>query len=271
MKLVISILFTFCIMSVTAQELYVFSEPASNMPARSIGLKYSARFQKGYHSGQTEQRHIAEIMYGANKNLMLHLTTTFSDMYTADIRWESIRGYAKYRFLSTDDVYKHFRMAAYGELSYSKVDRFYDELSMDGDVSAVQAGIIATQLLHKLAVSSTVGYVQSIDPNNKVFSFESGFPDKALNYSLSAGLLLLPKEYVDYKQTNVNLYVELLGQQGLDKNRYYVDIAPALQFIFNSQAKLNLGYRSQLNGNMHRMAKRSVLVSLEWLFLNAFK
>jgi len=31
------------------QELYVFSEPASNMPAKSLGLKMTAMYGKGVH------------------------------------------------------------------------------------------------------------------------------------------------------------------------------------------------------------------------------
>jgi hypothetical protein len=36
----------------------------------------------------------------------------------------------------------------------------YDELSLEGDQSGVQAGLIATQLLHKLAISATVSGTQ---------------------------------------------------------------------------------------------------------------
>jgi len=46
-----------------------------------------------------------------------------------------------------------------------------------------------------------------------------------------------------------------------------LDMAPALQLIFKSQFKLNLGYRFQLAGDMKRMAQQSWLLSTEWLFL----
>jgi hypothetical protein len=162
-------------------------------------------------------------------------------------------------------------MAAFGEVAFSKFDRMYDELSLDGDLSGFQGGVIATQLLHKLAVSTTLSYTRSLDrsKNDSYWSFV--FPYQSFNYSLSAGYLVLPKDYVDYKQTNVNVYVELLGQKTLDKNRYYLDLAPGIQFVFNSQAKLNLAYRTQMNTNMNRMTKNSGLISFEWLFLNALK
>ena len=68
--------------------------------------------------------------------------------------------YAKYRFLSYDEVHKHFRMAAFFQGSYSKNQPYYDELSMDGDQSGIQLGIIATQLINKLAVSASLSNVQ---------------------------------------------------------------------------------------------------------------
>jgi hypothetical protein len=92
-----------------------------------------------------------------------------------------------------------------------------------------------------------------------------------MNYSLSAGYLLFPKEYTDYKQMNLNLYAEILAQQTLDQKKHYIDIAPALQFIFNSNFKVNIGYRFQVTGNMERMATNSWQISLERTFLNALK
>jgi len=53
--------------------------------------------------------------------------------------------------------------------------------------------------------------------------------------------------------------------------KYVVDFAPGIQFIFNSNAKLNIGYRYQLSGNMYRMAEKSWLVSFERTFLGAWK
>lgn len=253
-----------------AQELYVFTEPASNMPAKSIGIKQSGKWLKNSMSGRTESRHTSEVMFGVNKNLMIHGAVTFSDMYSNRMRVESYRTYAKYRFLTIDGMYSHFRMAAFAEASKSRNRSPYDELSLEGDQSGIQAGIIATQLLHKLAVSTTLSMTESLQegrnaPGPKLV------PYRAFNYSLSAGYLLFPKKYTSYEQTNLNLYVELLGQRTYDKKRYFVDLAPAAQLIFNSQAKLNLGYRFQLGGDMMRMADKSWMLSFEWLFLNAFK
>ncbi|MFW2477457.1 MAG: hypothetical protein ACN4EP_11100, partial [Sediminibacterium sp.] len=53
----------------SAQELYVFTEPASNMPSKSIGVKQSAKWLRNTFSGRTESRHTSEVMFGMNKNL----------------------------------------------------------------------------------------------------------------------------------------------------------------------------------------------------------
>jgi hypothetical protein len=148
----------------------------------------------------------------------------------------------------------------------------YEELSLDGDRSGIQGGVILTQLWDKLAVSSTLGYLQVIQaqPPRHHPDMEK-FPEQAFNYSLSAGYLLFPRQYTSYKQTNLNLYAELLGQQTLDTRRFYVDFAPAIQLIFNSNSKLNVGYRIQLNSDMDRMAQNRLQLSFEYVFLNALK
>jgi hypothetical protein len=241
------------------------------MPARSLGLKYTGKFLEGYHSNKLEQRHAVELMAGINKKWMVHLSTTFSDMYTYPaISWESVRAYAKYRFYSKDDVHRHFRAAAFLEASYSKNEPFYDEISFEGDQSGVRGGIIMTQLLHKLALSTTLSLSEVLqeerwDEGPDPYSYQS------FNYTLSGGYLVLPRTYKSFGQTNFNVYLEFLGSSNLGSNLHYLDMAPSIQFIFNSNAKLNFGYRFQLYGNMHRMGTEIFDVSFDWTLLNAFK
>jgi len=251
--------------SVHAQELYVFSEPASNMPAHSVGIRQQVKRVASSGTATGGTRSSSEIMFGANKNFMWHLGFTLSDMYSSNFRAESFRAYGKYRFFSQDDLYKHLRMAAFAEFSLSQNPFMFDEISLEGDQSGFQSGLIITQLLHKLAISATGSYISvagkrstgDLTPNKR----------NAVSYSLSAGYLLFPVTYKNYDQTNVNLYLELLGQQSTNDNRYFTDLAPALQFIFNSQAKVNFGYRYQLSGNMLRMGTQGWLLGMEWLFL----
>lgn len=271
-KIICAIILLVCVEKMMGQELYVFSEPASNMPAKSLSLKMTAMYGKGVHSSRTLQRYMPELMLGINKNWMVHATASFSDMHQSKFVFESARLYAKWRFLSIDDLHKHFRLAAFGAVTYSENHLDHNEINlMMGDQSGVQAGIIATQLWHKLAVSGTLSLNEVINEERQkdldIHAFSS------VNYSLSAGYLILPVEYTDYKQTNLNLYVELLGSRNLnfDPDRYYLDLAPAVQLIFNSNAKLNLGYRFQLSGDIYRLMKKSFLVSYEYTFLNALK
>lgn len=273
MKKLIGLIVLFLAAKVEAQELYVFSEPASNMPSHSVSTKLTSHFvsnDKIY--GRFNQRYMPEIMFGISKNWMLHISTTLSNMHTQNFKFESYSIYTKYRFLSIDDIHKHFRMAVFADASHTNAPFHYDEITLMGDKSGVEAGLIATQLWNKLAVSGTISHTQVLDKsrNNKVIyvperSYES------LNYSLSAGYLLFPKEYTNYKQLNVNFYAALLAQQTLDKQKHYVDLAPALQFIFNSNSKLNIGYRFEVSGTMDRMAKSQWLLSFERTFLNALK
>ena len=60
-----------------AQELYVFSEPASNMPAKSVGIRQQIRRIEAAPNFEGGTRSSTEIMYGANKNWMLHAAFTF--------------------------------------------------------------------------------------------------------------------------------------------------------------------------------------------------
>lgn len=270
---IITICCLFLLQKLTGQELYVFAEPASSIPARSLSVKTKDHFVSSDNIyDRFSNRLMPQVMYGISKKLMVRAGISIANMHTADTRYESFSVYTKYRFLSKDDLHKHFRMAVFAEASKTRVPFHYDEISMMGDKSGIEAGIIATQLWHKFALSGTISHTQVLDKsrNNKVLYIpERNY--QSVNFSLSGGYLLFPKEYTSYKQTNLNLYLELLGQQTLDRSTYYFDMAPAIQLIFTSNTKLNFGYRFQLGSNMNRMADNSFLVSFERTFLNAFR
>ena len=255
----------------TAQELFPYTEPASNMPAKSMSVKMSAMLGQGVHGDKLDQRYSPEVMFGMSKKWMFHAGLTLSNMYENFFYYESARVYAKYRFLSNDDVHKHFRMAAFATAAYSRNHLQHNELNLMGDHSGVQAGLIATQLWNKLAVSGTASLIEVLDEKRNDKPQQYAF--QSLNYSLSAGYLVLPRVYKDYDQTNLNIYAELLGGQNLDweYEKYYLDLAPSLQLIFKSTSKLNLGYRFQLKSDIYRNMKSSWMVSYEYIFLNALK
>ncbi|HEX5652753.1 MAG TPA: hypothetical protein VFX58_06755 [Chitinophagaceae bacterium] len=256
------------------QELYVYSEPASNMPAKSISTKLSAMYGRGVHSNRILQRYTPEIMFGINKNWMVHASAGFSDMHQPGFIFESARLYAKWRFWSVDELHKHFRMAAFGAATYSRNHLDHNEINLaGGEQGGLQAGLIATQLWDKLAVSGTVAINEVLAEERREKISPDPYAFRSINYSVSAGYLLLPGNYTDYRQTNLNLYLELLGGRNLDwpAEKYYVDLAPSVQLIFNSTSKLNLGYRFELKSDIYRLMRNSVMISYEYIFLNALK
>jgi hypothetical protein len=279
----------------SAQELYVATEPASNMATGSIGLRMNTKLFYMSHAGRYSYRIDPEVMIGVNKHLMVHANLYGSDMYQNRFRAEGGGVYAKYRFLSQDDVHSHFRMAAFGRVSLIKnpsvlqEDHTYfidhgngvilehhetvtyenDEIDIEGNNSGFVTGVVATQLVHKLAVSSSVAWAQRWKNIDAVKY--PGQSEQAISYTLSAGYLLLPREYKDYKQTNMNLYCELLGSSSVDKKGYFLDVAPAVQFIFNSISRLDLSYRKEIAGTMKRLSDSYFMVRFEYNLLNVFK
>jgi hypothetical protein len=257
-----------------AQELYPLTEPASNNPAQSLSARVMAVVNGDNMSSRTIQRHMADVSLGINKKLMVRAGTNFSSMRQPSLNWEGARLYGKYRFVSNDDVHKHFRLAAFGLYSYSRNNLEYNEINlMMGEQTGAQAGLVATQLWHKLAISGTVAWNEVLDGLRRDKRYRDLYAYQALNYSLSAGYLLLPFEYRDYNQTNLNLYVELLGGRNINfpAEKQWLDLAPSVQAIFNSTAKVNLGYRFQLSSDIYRVTRNSAFLSFEYLFLNALK
>jgi hypothetical protein len=276
MKKIITLAFVLSTGFTFSQELYVYSDPASNVPANSLSFKYGGKWVREENLGHvhTTTRQMIETSLGINKKLMLRPSLTLGNMYAIfpdqKLKFESASIYLKYRLLSIDDVHKHFRASVYAKGIYSANSLLYDELTMDGDQTAIQFGFIATKLVKKFALSATLSMNQILDEErfNK-YGGPRNFGYQAFNYSLSSGYLLFPRKYSSYDQTNLNLYLEMIGGKGLDLNRYkFIDLAPALQLIFKSTSKLNIGYRFQINGNAYRMARSSAYLSFEKTLLN---
>ena len=263
---------------VGAQELYAYSEPASTVPAKSLSLKYAGKWMTESELGHdhTSARHMLESTFGISKYLTIRPGVSFGNMYNEypdlKLRFEAASIYAKLRLLSVDNVHRHFRMAAFLKAVVSKNDLQFEELTADGDQTALQGGLIFTQLLHKLAISGTGSLVEVVHADRwKDFGAQTFYGYRSFNYSMSAGYLLFPRKYTSYDQTNLNLYVELIGSKGLDRDYAFADLAPALQLIVNSNAKINVGYRFQISGGAYRMARESLSISYERTFLNALK
>lgn len=254
------------------QELFVFSEPASSRPAKSAALNVTAKFPDNRDNTYYRNRYLAQVMLGLNKQLTVNGGVSFSNFYRLDmLQFDGAKIYAKYRLLSVENVHKHFRVAAFAEGGLSSHSYIYDEMTLEGDNDGVRAGLIATQLYNKFAVSATTSYTKVFVDDLSVHHDVLNHSTQMMSYSLSVGYLLLPVEYTGYKQMNLNLYLELLGDKCLENNRYLVDLAPAIQFIFNSTTKINLGTRFQLQSNMLRVGQQIFQVGIEKTVLNAWK
>ena len=268
MKMQKTFLFLFVLLSplAHAQELFNYAEPASNMPARSLGIRLTNNILDEKHLGQTTYQFLPELMWGAHKNLMLHLEGIANNSGTP-FRLVGGSIYAKYRFYSADEVHRHFRMAAFARAAYNKGHVHYQEIETNGMNTGAELGLTATQLIHKQALSASLSWEQ-IGNNGAGNDIHVGNALRAINYSASTGRLILPRKYTSYKQTNLNIMLEVLGQFQPEPSLHFIDIAPSIQFIFHSQTRLDIGFRQQMAGDMDRMAKRSVMIRLEHLLFS---
>lgn len=268
MKAIRSIAFFIVITgNIYSQELFVLTEPASNMPAKSLGIRASnwLMFEK---PGNAVNYHvIPELMWGINSKWMLHAEGFFSSQNSSFMA-EGGGLYIKYRFLSQDDVFKHFRMAAFGRASANNGDIHQQEIEINGHNTGYEAGLIATQLLHKVALSTTISHEHAF--NNFQFEFPKNYSERVLNYSFSAGRLMHPKTYTDYKQININFMVEVLGQTQIENGKMFLDIAPSIQFIVNSQTRIDIAYKHSLYNDMIRTAPNGFLFRIDHLLFNVF-
>lgn len=254
-------------LSAYSQELFVFTEPASNMAAKSIGVRLT---NEEIFNGGSMYRTIPEVMVSFNKHLMMHGQAFLSNA-DGSYKLEGGSVYAKYRFVSIDDAQKHLRASFFGRLSTSTRPAYTEDINLEGDNSGAQAGLVVTQLLHKLALSGTLSYIKAFDPESRQI-YGMPRPDQQISYSLSSGYLVLPVVYTRYNQPNFNVYFEMLGKTNPADGKSYLDFAPAVQTILNSRTRIDLGYRFQVAGDIAGRYNRNMFVlRAEFNFFNALK
>jgi hypothetical protein len=66
----------------------------------------------------------------------------------------------------------------------------------------------------------------------------------------------------------MNIMMEVLGQVLAPGGKQYMDLAPSVQFIFNSQTRVDIGYKYELFGNMLRTAPNGFILRVEHLLFN---
>ncbi len=267
MKKIFIFILAFSFSKIHAQELFVFTEPASNMAAKSIGIRMTNFIMKEKATGKYNYHLLPELMIGVSKKLMLHgemFVSNRNNKFTA----EGGSVYLKYRLLSTDEVHSHFRVAVLGRYSYNNSDIHQQAIDFFGHNAGYETGLAATKLANKIAISAGTSFLHATDNGTEKFAY-SNRERNALYYTLSIGKLMLPKEYTSYNQTNLNLMCELLGQTNLGNKQTYIDIAPSAQLIFNSRIRLDLGYRFPVVKKLSRTAPEGFVIKIEYNFFNA--
>lgn len=273
-----------------SQELFPYTEPASTIPKGVIGIR---PFYRMYPEVDLKRRMFAlRVMYGLLPKLTIMGTISVTNHHGKDLppnlvththrgtqtfystnniprgirypyQFSGIYIYAKYRFLSFDQKHRHFRMALYGDWSNVGVAHDESEPTLMDDTKGYGGGLIATYLHNHFAASFTGGFI--VPKHYDGFSPDFGIPvatrvqyGRAVLYNLSLGYLVHPKQYSDYGQTNINLYVEFMGKSFeaakvtqfgyvnvpiqtpiLDKG-YYVEVYPSIQAIFDSNLRLDV-------------------------------
>jgi hypothetical protein len=251
-----------------AQELFTYTEPASNMAAKSIGIRINNSFMREASLSRYRYQLSPEIMWGASGKLMVHASAFFSN-WKGSFAGDGGALYVKYRFYSQDEVHSHFRMAAFGRFAFNNTHLHQPAIDLNRHNSGYEAGMVATKLINKIALSAGAGFLHAMDNGKYKFTINDKYRN-ALEYNLSIGKLLLPKEYTSYKQVNLNGMIEFLGQSNLALGNSYVDIASVLQFIILSRMRVDLGYRFSLLNDLKRTASNGFLVRFEYNIFNAY-
>jgi hypothetical protein len=268
MKKILLILILFSSGKLYAQELFLFTEPASNMAKGNIGARLNNTLMENSTTSSYKYHLIPEVMFGVSRKVMVHTDIFLSDE-TNKFTSNGASVYAKYRFFSIDGIHSHFRMSAFGRLSFNNIPVTDAAINLYGYNSGYEGGVVATKLINKVALSASTTLSHAMDNDQQKFLYGNENRN-AISYTLSVGKLMLPKQYITYKQTNLNLLLEVLGQTNLQTGNSYLDIAPAAQLIVDSKMRFDLGYRYPIVSQLYRQETQGFLIRLEYNFFNVY-
>jgi len=276
-----------------AQELFPLSEPASNIPRGTLGVRLFSETYKEVN--QWRNMSALRLMYGLTPKLSVYLTGIASNHHGPKMpvefpfhntpergahypfKFNGVHVYGKYRFLSLDGPNSHFRMAVYAEGAYVKTTHHETEPDLImGDNSGGGGGFITTYLKQKFAVSLTAGGIFPVKYKGLAPDPIEGLPDvpvrtqygKALTYSLSLGYLLLPMTYKDYDQTNINIYLELRGKVFSTARVDIFADEPNEYFLWQSRypPALQKGYYADLSPGVQFIVKSNLRIDCSVTF-----
>lgn len=247
----------------SAQELYINSEPASLIPkgTKVVRLTNSNIFLDGSNiMGSIGNAFIVtpSLSYGISKKIMVSGSIQFANKpyeqdMTPNFGLNGFKIYSKQRILSTDKQKYHTRLSSFIKYSYHEDKFMKDNLDLELQDTGFELGLIGTQLINKLAISITTAITRISNIDEKLTQGSTvKWQTTNLNTfknSISAGYLLFPRKYNSYKQTNFNLYVEYLTNTILNENfpvrydKFRSTFAPGIQFIIMSRSRLDFSYK----------------------------
>ena len=247
----------------SAQELYINSEPASLIPkgTKVVRLTNSNIFLDGSNiMGSIGNAFIVtpSLSYGISKKIMLSGSIQFANKpyeqdMTPNFGLNGFKIYSKQRILSTDKQKYHTRLSSFIKYSYHEDKFMKDNIDIDLQDTGFELGLIGTQLINKLAISITTAITRISNIDEKLTQGSTvKWQTTNLNTfknSISAGYLLFPRKYNSHKQTNFNLYVEYLTNTILNEDfpvrydKFRSTFAPGIQFIIMSRSRLDFSYK----------------------------
>ena len=247
----------------SAQELYINSEPASLIPkgTKVVRLTNSNIFLDGSNiMGSIGNAFIVtpSLSYGISKKIMLSGSIQFANKpyeqdMTPNFGLNGFKIYSKQRILSTDKQKYNTRLSSFIKYSYHEDKFMKDNIDIDLQDTGFELGLIGTQLINKLAISITTAITRISNIDEKLTQGSTvKWQTTNLNTfknSISAGYLLFPRKYNSYKQTNFNLYVEYLTNTILNEDfpvrydKFRSTFAPGIQFIIMSRSRLDFSYK----------------------------
>lgn len=266
--LLITFLLIITYQSAKAQELFLLTYPASNVPKNTLVVRGMNSFFQRKANNTISYHFMPEIEYGISKNFML-VCNGFLSNENNKINVEGASILGQYRFYSKDEAKKHFRVALWSRVALNNAKIHQEEIELNGHNTGIRVGLTGTQLLHKTAISTTVSYQKGFSNFNN--SFPQNYASNAIDYTLSVGQLVLPKKYKNFNQTNFNLMLEFLGQTHLPNGNTFIDIAPVAQFIIKSKIRIDIAYRRQLYSSMYRTQPNGILVNFQYAIFNVVK
>lgn len=262
------------------QELFLTSEAASNEAKNRKVILLNTDFTS---TGQSYTPTFG-LMYGISGKLTFMGKAFYSrnanEQFLGDIDLGS-----NYRFVSQDKRNFHYRISLMTHIripteqaqSVNENSVLYDkdfssstiigEYRTDNWVPYIS--FASTILENKFAANLQLNYAYTIPKGDYKFGnyFMSG---------LAFGYLILPQEYKDYQDINLNFYFEpkayyfshnkIAGSELINSGGWEGQISTGIQFIFNSTTLIEIGYTKTFAEKNISIEKDVFFTSMKYLF-----